>query len=105
MIGKSHLHVLALSAGMLATPALAQSVNLYTTREPALLNEPLEQRGREHGRACGHRPVECEVVTDDRQASQALDDVDQRHAAADGHARQRARRRRASWYSRLSLSM
>jgi iron(III) transport system substrate-binding protein len=38
MIGKTHLHALALGSCLLAAPAFAQSVNLYTTREPALLN-------------------------------------------------------------------
>ncbi len=42
MIGKKHLGLLALSSCLLGAPAFAQSVNLYTTREPALLNPVLE---------------------------------------------------------------
>lgn len=49
MIGKRHLYGLALSASVLASPALAQSVNLYTTREPALLNPVLEAFTKDTG--------------------------------------------------------
>ncbi|MFJ5370198.1 extracellular solute-binding protein [Bosea sp. CER48] len=49
MIGKSHLHALALSSCLLAAPALAQEVNLYTTREPALLNPALEAFTKDTG--------------------------------------------------------
>ncbi|CAH1681222.1 Ferric iron ABC transporter, iron-binding protein [Hyphomicrobiales bacterium] len=49
MIGKSHLHALALSSCLLAVPALAQEVNLYTTREPALLNPALEAFTKDTG--------------------------------------------------------
>jgi iron(III) transport system substrate-binding protein len=41
MIHSTHLSALALAAGLLATPVMAQSVNLYTTREPGLLNPVL----------------------------------------------------------------
>ncbi|SIR06818.1 extracellular solute-binding protein [Bosea sp. TND4EK4] len=49
MIGKKQLSLLALSASLLATPVLAQSVNLYTTREPALLNPVLEAFTKDTG--------------------------------------------------------
>lgn len=49
MIGKSHLHALALSSCLLAAPAFAQEVNLYTTREPALLNPALEAFTKDTG--------------------------------------------------------
>ena len=49
MTGTKRLSLLALSACLLATPALAQSVNLYTTREPALLNPVLEAFTRDTG--------------------------------------------------------
>ncbi len=49
MIGKTHLSLLALSSCLLATPVLAQSVNLYTTREPALLNPVLESFTKDTG--------------------------------------------------------
>ncbi len=41
MIHSTHLSALALATGLLATPVMAQSVNLYTTREPGLLNPVL----------------------------------------------------------------
>lgn len=49
MTGTKRLSLLALSACLLANPALAQSVNLYTTREPALLNPVLEAFTRDTG--------------------------------------------------------
>jgi len=54
MIGKTHLHALALSSCLLtasgfASVALAQDVNLYTTREPALLNPVLEAFTKDTG--------------------------------------------------------
>jgi len=49
MIGKTHLHALALGSCLLAAPAFAQSVNLYTTREPALLNPVLESFTKDTG--------------------------------------------------------
>lgn len=49
MTGTKRLGLLALSACLLATPALAQSVNLYTTREPALLNPVLEAFTKDTG--------------------------------------------------------
>jgi len=49
MIGKTHLHALALSSCLLAVPAFAQEVNLYTTREPALLNPALEAFTKDTG--------------------------------------------------------
>lgn len=49
MIKKNHLHVLALSSCLLAAPAFAQEVNLYTTREPALLNPALEAFTKDTG--------------------------------------------------------
>jgi iron(III) transport system substrate-binding protein len=54
MIGKNRLHALALSsclltAGTFANAALAQDVNLYTTREPALLNPVLEAFTKDTG--------------------------------------------------------
>ncbi|TCR62208.1 extracellular solute-binding protein [Bosea sp. BK604] len=48
MIDKT-ISVLALASCLLATPALAQSVNLYTTREPALLNPVLEAFTKDTG--------------------------------------------------------
>ncbi|SFJ84240.1 iron(III) transport system substrate-binding protein [Bosea sp. OK403] len=41
MIHSTHLSALALATGLLATPVMAQNVNLYTTREPGLLNPVL----------------------------------------------------------------
>lgn len=49
MIAKTYLHALALSSCLLAAPALAQDVNLYTTREPALLNPVLEAFTKDTG--------------------------------------------------------
>lgn len=49
MIGKTAIQALALSSCLLAVPALAQSVNLYTTREPALLNPVLEAFTKDTG--------------------------------------------------------
>jgi iron(III) transport system substrate-binding protein len=49
MIGKTHLHALALGSCLLTAPAFAQSVNLYTTREPALLNPVLEAFTKDTG--------------------------------------------------------
>ena len=49
MIKKKHFHALALSSCLFAAPALAQEVNLYTTREPALLNPALEAFTKDTG--------------------------------------------------------
>lgn len=49
MTGKTYLHALALGACFFAAPAFAQSVNLYTTREPALLNPVLEAFTKDTG--------------------------------------------------------
>ncbi|KRE15064.1 iron ABC transporter substrate-binding protein [Bosea sp. Root381] len=49
MIGKTSLYALALGSTLLAAPAFAQSVNLYTTREPALLNPVLEAFTKDTG--------------------------------------------------------
>jgi len=49
MIKKKHLHALALSSCLLAAPAVAQEVNLYSTREPALLNPALEAFTKDTG--------------------------------------------------------
>jgi iron(III) transport system substrate-binding protein len=49
MIAKTYLHALALSSCLAAAPALAQDVNLYTTREPALLNPVLEAFTKDTG--------------------------------------------------------
>ena len=49
MIGKNAIRALALSSCLLAVPALAQSVNLYTTREPSLLNPVLEAFTKDTG--------------------------------------------------------
>ncbi|QEL21891.1 extracellular solute-binding protein [Bosea sp. F3-2] len=49
MIKKKHLHALALSSCLLAAPAFAQEVNLYSTREPALLNPALEAFTKDTG--------------------------------------------------------
>ncbi len=43
------LSTLALASCLLAVPALAQSVNLYTTREPALLNPVLDAFTKDTG--------------------------------------------------------
>lgn len=48
MIDKT-ISVLALASCLLATPVLAQSVNLYTTREPGLLNPVLEAFTKDTG--------------------------------------------------------
>lgn len=48
MIDKT-ISALALASCLLATPALAQSVNLYTTREPGLLNPVLEAFTKDTG--------------------------------------------------------
>lgn len=45
----SSLSALALFAGLAAGPAMAQSVNLYTTREPALLNPVIEAFTKDTG--------------------------------------------------------
>ena len=42
MTPTTRLCALALTSSLMAVPALAQSVNLYTTREPGLLNPVLE---------------------------------------------------------------
>jgi iron(III) transport system substrate-binding protein len=42
MTGRHHLQALALTTCLFAGPALADSVNLYTTREPGLLNPVLK---------------------------------------------------------------
>lgn len=49
MIAKTGLSVLALTSCLMATPVLAQSVNLYTTREPELLNPVLEAFTKDTG--------------------------------------------------------
>ncbi|WP_377848509.1 extracellular solute-binding protein [Bosea sp. UC22_33] len=49
MIAKTYLHALALSSCLLAAPAVAQGVNLYTTREPGLLNPVLEAFTKDTG--------------------------------------------------------
>lgn len=49
MTAKTYLHALALSSCLLAAPAFAQDVNLYTTREPALLNPVLEAFTKDTG--------------------------------------------------------
>jgi len=49
MIHATRLSTFALASCLLATPALAQSVNLYTTREPALLNPVLESFTKDTG--------------------------------------------------------
>ncbi|KFC67252.1 Extracellular solute-binding protein, family 1 [Bosea sp. LC85] len=49
MIDKTRLSLIALASCLLATPVLAQSVNLYTTREPALLNPALEAFTKDTG--------------------------------------------------------
>lgn len=49
MIHATRLSTLALASCLLAAPALAQSVNLYTTREPALLNPVIEAFTRDTG--------------------------------------------------------
>lgn len=49
MMAKTNLHVLALASCLLAAPAMAQSVNLYTTREPGLLNPVLEAFTKDTG--------------------------------------------------------
>lgn len=42
MTGHTHLQALALTACLFTAPAFAESVNLYTTREPGLLNPVLK---------------------------------------------------------------
>jgi iron(III) transport system substrate-binding protein len=49
MIHATRLSSFALASCLLAAPALAQSVNLYTTREPALLNPVLESFTKDTG--------------------------------------------------------
>jgi iron(III) transport system substrate-binding protein len=49
MTVKSRLSALALTSCLLAGPAFAQSVNLYTTREPALLNPVIEAFTKDTG--------------------------------------------------------
>lgn len=49
MIGQKRLALLAFTASLLAGPACSQSVNLYTTREPALLNPVLEAFTKDTG--------------------------------------------------------
>ena len=49
MINATRLSTLALASCLLAAPALAQSVNLYTTREPGLLNPVIEAFTRDTG--------------------------------------------------------
>ncbi|KPF70821.1 iron ABC transporter substrate-binding protein [Bosea sp. AAP35] len=49
MIHATRLSALALASCLMAAPALAQSVNLYTTREPALLNPVLESFTKDTG--------------------------------------------------------
>lgn len=49
MIDKTRLSLIALASSLLATPVLAQSVNLYTTREPGLLNPVVEAFTKDTG--------------------------------------------------------
>ncbi len=49
MTVKSRLSAVALTSCLLAGPAFAQSVNLYTTREPALLNPVIEAFTKDTG--------------------------------------------------------
>ena len=49
MIHATRLSTVALACCLLAAPALAQSVNLYTTREPALLNSVLDAFTKDTG--------------------------------------------------------
>lgn len=49
MVHTSRLAALALASSLLAAPAMAQSVNLYTTREPGLLNPVLEAFTKDTG--------------------------------------------------------
>jgi iron(III) transport system substrate-binding protein len=49
MTVKSSLYAAALTSCLLAAPAFAQSVNLYTTREPALLNPVIEAFTKDTG--------------------------------------------------------
>lgn len=49
MTVKSRLSAVALTSCLLAGPTLAQSVNLYTTREPALLNPVIEAFTKDTG--------------------------------------------------------
>lgn len=49
MIHATRLSALALASCLMAAPALAQSVNLYTTREPALLNPVLDAFTKDTG--------------------------------------------------------
>ncbi|AMJ59429.1 extracellular solute-binding protein [Bosea sp. PAMC 26642] len=49
MIDTTRLPALALISVLLSTPVLAQSVNLYTTREPGLLNPVLEAFTKDTG--------------------------------------------------------
>lgn len=49
MIHATRLSTMALACCLLAAPALAQSVNLYTTREPALLNPVLDAFTKDTG--------------------------------------------------------
>jgi iron(III) transport system substrate-binding protein len=49
MVHTSRLAALALASCLLSAPALAQSVNLYTTREPVLLNPVLEAFTKDTG--------------------------------------------------------
>lgn len=49
MTPTTRLCALALTSSLMAVPALAQSVNLYTTREPGLLNPVLESFTKDTG--------------------------------------------------------
>ncbi|PZU88379.1 MAG: iron ABC transporter substrate-binding protein [Chelatococcus sp.] len=49
MIGKNYLRLLAMASCAIAAPALAQSVNVYTTREPALVNPVFEAFTKDTG--------------------------------------------------------
>lgn len=49
MIGKNYLRLLALASCVAAAPALAQSVNVYTTREPGLVNPVFEAFTKDTG--------------------------------------------------------
>jgi len=49
MVRSTHLSAIVMATSLLASPVLAQSVNLYTTREPALLNPVLEAFTKDTG--------------------------------------------------------
>jgi iron(III) transport system substrate-binding protein len=49
MVRSTHLSAIVMATSLLASPVLAQSVNLYTTREPGLLNPVLEAFTKDTG--------------------------------------------------------